>query len=86
MRKPYELGDSVVGNFCFPSLGIVVPLWPGDVLFLNPWVHHCVSSRCHNADDMYALSLYLKSDNIGLHDNSIELLPIKKFYLGKSAS
>ena len=86
MRKAYEVGDSVVGNFCFPSLGIVVPLRPGDVLFFNPRVHHCVSSRCHNADDMYALSLYLKSGNIGLHDNSIQLLFIEKFYLGKSAS
>ena len=85
MRKAYEVVDSVVGNFCFPSLGIVVPLRPGDVLFFNPRVHHCVSSRCHNADDMYALSLYLKSDNIGLHDNSIELLPIEKFYLGDSS-
>ena len=73
------------GFFFFPSLGIVVPLRPGDVLFFNPRVHHCVSSRCHNADDMYALSLYLKSDNIGLHDNSIELLPIEQFYLGDSS-
>ena len=44
---------------------------------------HCDSVTKRN--DMYALSLYLKSDNIGLHDNSIELLPIEKFYLGDSS-
>ena len=62
MKRPYEVEDSVVGKFCFPSLGIVVPLRPGDVSFFNPRVHHCVSSRCNSADDMYALSLYLISD------------------------
>ena len=35
MKKPYELEDSVVGNFYFPSLRIVVPLRLGDVLFFN---------------------------------------------------
>ena len=71
MKRKYEVEDNVVGHLFFPSLGIVVPLRPGDVLFFNPRIHHCVSSRCNNADDIYCLSLYLKSDNIGKHDNSI---------------
>lgn len=85
MKRKYEVEDNVVGYFCFPSLGIVVPLRPGDVVFFNPRIHHCVSSRCNNADDIYALSLYLKSDNIGKNNNSIELLPMEKFFLGKAS-
>ena len=71
MKREYAVKYVVVGYFCFPGLGIVVPLCPGDVFFFNPRIHHCVSSRCNNADDIYCLSLYLKSDNIGKHDNSI---------------
>jgi hypothetical protein len=34
---------------------------------------HCVSSRVDNADEIYCVSLYLKSDNVGKNDNSIEI-------------
>ena len=75
MKKEYNIEDDVVAYFYFPGLGIIVPLRPGDVLFLNPRIHHCVSVRCNNVDQIYCLSLYLKLDNIGKHDNRVKLLP-----------
>ena len=66
----------------FPRLGISVPLRPGDVLFFNPQEQHMVSSRCDNGDDIYCVSLYLKSDNMGKNDNSMELNSYEQFYLG----
>ena len=53
----------------------MIPLKPGDVLFFNPKEPHCVSSRCDNNDDIFCMSLYLKSDNIGKNDNSCPLTP-----------
>ena len=44
-----------------------------DVLFFNPQEPHCVSSRCGNADHIYCMSLYFKSDNIGENDNKLAL-------------
>ena len=74
----YTITDPVVAYFCFPRLGIAVPLRPGDVLFFNPQEEHCVSSRCHSEDLIYCVSLYLKSANLGLNDNSIKLTPREK--------
>jgi len=44
-----------------------------DVLFFNPQEPHYVSSRHDNADRIYFLSLYFKSDNIGKNDNKLAL-------------
>ena len=74
----YNLSNRVVAYFCFRRLGIAVPLRPGDVLFFNPQEEHCVSSRCHSEDEIYCVSLYLKSANLGLHDNDIKLMPREK--------
>ena len=71
----YIINDKVVAYFCFPRLGIAVPMRPGDVLFFNPQEEHCVSSRCNAEDEIYCVSLYLKSGNLGLNDNSIKLTP-----------
>ena len=73
MKQDYKNNDSVVAYFTFPCLGIALPLRPGDVLFFNPREPHCISSRCKNEDDIYCVSLYIKSDSIGLNDNSREL-------------
>lgn len=74
----YTLSNRVVAYFCFRRLGIAVPLRPGDVLFFNPQEEHCVSSRCHSEDELYIVSLYLKSANLGLNDNGIKLMPSEK--------
>ena len=77
MKKEYTLIDDVVAYFCFPRLGIAVPIKPGDVLFFNPQEPHCVSSRCTHSDSIYCTSLYIKSANLGLNNNSLPLLPVE---------
>ena len=84
MKKAYTVKQKIVAYFVFPRLGISVPLRPGDVLFFNPQEEHMVSSRCDNRDDIYCVSLYLKSDNMGLNYNSIELKPKENNYLGNT--
>ena len=81
MRDQYQPSQRIVAYFAFTKLGIAIPLRPGDVLFFNPLEEHCISSRCCNDDDIYCLSLYLKSDNIGLNDNSKELTPQQEYLL-----
>ena len=65
--------DRIVAFFCFPRLGIAVPLRPGDVLVFNPLEPHAISSRCKNSDRLLCLSLYLKTGVVGLNDNLIPL-------------
>ena len=83
MRTGYQLDDLPVVYFCFPRLSICVPLRAGDILFFNPREPHAVSSRIKNEDMIYCLSLYLKSANMGLNDNSIPLTQ-KEIYLNES--
>ncbi len=78
MRELYKLKNRIVAYFCFPRLGISIPLRPGDVLFFNPREEHCVSSRCNNSDTIYCVSLYLKSSLFGLNNNGMPLLPIEE--------
>ena len=61
--------DEVVAYFCFPAIGIVVPLRPFDVLFFDPKEPHNISSRCDNERDIFCISFYLKSNNIGGNNN-----------------
>jgi hypothetical protein len=67
----YELDDKIVVYFCFPCLGVAIPMKQGDVIIFNPQEPHAVSSRCEETDDILCLSLYLKSAVVGLNDNSI---------------
>lgn len=48
---------------------------PGDHLVFNPLEYHCCSFKMDEYEDtdMYAMSLYLKTANVGCNDNSIEL-------------
>jgi len=83
MREEYTMIHKIVAYFAFPKLGIAIPLRPGDVLFFNPKEEHCISSRCDNTDEIYCMSLYLKSDNIGLNDNSIPLSQTQELLLNQ---
>ena len=74
----YQPDDEVVAYFCFPKLGIAVPLRPGDVLFFNPNEPHCISTRCCKNDKLYCVSFYLKRDVVGLNNNKLKLLPKEK--------
>ena len=80
----YKLSDDVVIYFCFPRLGVAIPMKPGDSILFNPQEPHAASSRCFSSDDILCMSLYLKSTLVGLNDNSIpntekELQLVKKF-------
>ena len=80
VRDGYYLKEDtkVVAYFGFPRLGVAVPLRPGDVLIINPLEPHSVSSRCYESDEVFCFSAYLKSSNVGLHDNKLELTPVEK--------
>jgi mannose-6-phosphate isomerase class I len=41
MKQEYTNDMDTVVYFCFPRLGLAVPLRPGDVLFFNPLEPHC---------------------------------------------
>jgi hypothetical protein len=80
----YAIDDDVVCYFCFPSLGCAVPLRPGDFLLINALEPHCLSSRCRDDYDLFAVSSYLKTAVVGGNDNSVPLsneeLNCKSFY------
>ena len=74
-KAHYRLDDDVIVYFCFPTLGVSVPLRPGDYLLFNPLIPHCISSRCKYDDDIMCVSMYLKTAIVGMNDNSLELTP-----------
>ena len=41
----YKHDDEIVQYFCFPEYWFCVDLRPGDWLFFNPVVHHCLSQN-----------------------------------------
>jgi hypothetical protein len=49
---------------------MAVVLRPGDFLLFNPQEMHSISSRCRSEDEMFCISSYLKTDVVGLNDNS----------------
>jgi hypothetical protein len=67
----YELSDSVIAYFVFPTVGVAVALRPGDMLIFNPQVYHSISTRNRFDVDVFACSTYLKTANVGLNDNSL---------------
>ena len=68
-RKSYHLNDAVVVYFCFPTLGVAVPMRPGDFLLFNARIPHCISSRCCVDDDIMCISMFLKTAVVGGNDN-----------------
>ena len=69
----YSVDDEVVCYFCFPRLGVAVPLRPGDFLLVNALEYHCISSRCNEELNLFAVSSYLKTAVVGGNDNSVSL-------------
>ncbi len=70
-KELYTKKDDVV--FCFPTLGVAVPLRPGDFLLFNALIPHCVSPRCSQDDSIMCVSMYLKSDLVGMNNNELSL-------------
>jgi hypothetical protein len=66
----YAPDDKTVCFFCFPRLGVAVPLKPGDFLLINALEYHCLSSRCDDAVDIFCVSSYLKTAVVSGNDNS----------------
>jgi hypothetical protein len=57
----YLVGDRVVTFFCFPTLGVAIPMKPGDFVIFDATIPYCISSCCHNSDEIMCVSFYLKS-------------------------
>ena len=79
----YKLIDGIIAYFCFPRLGVAVPLRPGDILVFNPTEPHATSSRCNSENKVYCLSMYLKTAVVGLHDNTIPLTSTEDIVKGE---
>ena len=71
----YSMDAEVCNYFIFAEQGIAVALRPGDMLIFNPLYHHCLSSRTslYGTEDVFCLSLYLKTAVVGKNDNSLPL-------------
>ena len=78
-KAAYELHDDVVVYFCFPTLGVAVPLRPGDFLIFNALIPHCLSSRCRQVDEIYSLATYLKTSVVGLNNNRLHVSSNQRF-------
>jgi len=74
-RPKYQLNDHVIAYYCFPTLGVAVPLCPGDYFMFNALIPHCISSRCNLEDDIMCTSVYLKTAIVGMHNNDLKLTP-----------
>ncbi len=72
-RAEYQLNDRIIAYFCFPTLGVAVPLRPGDYFMFNALIPHCISSRCNLEDEVMCTSVYLKTAIVGMHNNALEL-------------
>ena len=73
----YRLDDNVVAYFCFPTIGVAVPLRPGDYLLFNARIPHCISSRCKFDDEILCTSTYLKTAIVGMNNNDLPLTQLQ---------
>ena len=69
----YQINDHVIAYFCFPTLGVAVPLCTGDYFMFNTLVPRCISSRCNMEDEVMCTSVYLKTSMVGMHYNNLKL-------------
>ena len=71
----YSMDAKVCNYFTFAEQGIAVALRPGDMLIFNPLYHHCLSSRTslYETEDVFCLSLYLKTAVVRKNNNSLPL-------------
>ena len=51
----FQLDDYVVVYFCFPCLGVAVPLCPGEVLIFNTLEDHCIISIVSIYERLYCI-------------------------------
>jgi hypothetical protein len=70
----YQNNDRIVCFFAFPQIGIAVPLQPGDILMVNSQEPHCIFLHCNKDDNVYCISSYLKTQVVGLNDNSVKVI------------
>ena len=82
-RSEYLPSDDIVAYFCFPTLGVGVPLRPGDYFMFNARIPHCISSRCKLEDEVMCASVYLKSAIVGLNNNDLPLTPQQTLVVNK---
>ena len=67
----YDLDGKIVVFFCFPTLGVAVPMRPGDFLLFNATIPHCISTRRFAEQKIMCISLFLKTLVVGGNNNSI---------------
>jgi hypothetical protein len=72
-KRKYSVDDDVIVYFCFPTIGVAVPLCSGDYLLFNACKPHCLSSRCKYEDQIITTSTYLKTAIVGLNNNDLPL-------------
>jgi hypothetical protein len=75
----YKVDDDIVVYFCFPTLGVAVPLRPGDFLLFNALIPHCVLSRCRIDDKIFSIAIYLKTSVVGMNNNQLPVSSSQSF-------
>jgi hypothetical protein len=70
MKLCIKMMIRLVCYFAFPLIGIAVALQPGDILMFNPQEPHYISLHCNKDDNKYCISSNLKTQVVGLNDNS----------------
>ena len=64
---------TMLAYFCFPTLGVAVPMKPGDFLLFNSTIPHCISSQCHADEKIMCIAMFLKTVVLGLNNHAIPL-------------
>ena len=77
-RNRYKIDNEVVVKFCFPTLGVAVPLWPGDFLLFNSLIPHYILSQCKLDNNIMCVLMYLKLAAVGMNNNSLSLTSEKE--------
>jgi hypothetical protein len=72
-RNRYEIVDEVVVYFCFPTLGVAIPLQPDDFLLFNSLIPHCILSQYKSDDNIMCVLMYLELTAVGMNINSLSL-------------
>ncbi len=70
----YQVDDRILCYLAFARIGIAVALRSGDFLLFIPQEPHSISSRCKSGDKILCISSYLKTEVVGLNDNSNPIL------------
>jgi hypothetical protein len=69
-NRDYQVDNKILCYFAFPRIGMAVALQPGDFLLFNPQEPHSIPFCCRSEDEIFCISSYLKTDVVGLNDNS----------------